>query len=72
MVKKVLLHQLNLLKREDDLTVVFPSQRTVALAINMAGINTTDEMMLLSTGINHCYNGGNNSKEMLVCGVMLF
>lgn len=70
--KKVLLYQLNLLKREDDLTIVLPSQRTVALAINMAGINTTDKMVLILTGLNHCYNGGNDSKEMLVCGVILF
>jgi len=37
--KKVLLNQLNLLKREGDLAIVLPSQRTVALAINMGGIN---------------------------------
>ena len=32
----------------------------------------TDKMMLISTGINYCYNGGNNIKEMLVCGIILF
>lgn len=43
--KKVLLNQLNLLKRLDDLTIVLPSQRDVALAINMAVINMTDKVM---------------------------
>lgn len=69
--EKVLLSQISLLKR-DDLTIVLPSHRAVALAINMAGINTTDKLMLISLGINHCYSGGNNSKEMLICGVILF
>lgn len=70
--EKVLLNQLNLLKRDGDLTFALPSWRTVALVINRAGINMTDKMMLILTGINHFYNGQNNSKEMVVCGVILF
>lgn len=70
--KKVLLNRLKLLKREDDLKIVLPSQRDVALAINMAVINMTDKVMLILAGINRCYNGGNDSKEMTVCGVVLF
>lgn len=72
MKKKVLLNQLNLLKREDDLTIVLPSQRDVALAINTAVINMTDKEMLILAGINRCYNGGYDCKEMTVCGVALF
>lgn len=70
--KKVLLNRLKLLKREDDLKIVLPSQRDVALAINMAVINMTDKVMLILAGINRCYNGGNDSKEMTACGVVLF
>lgn len=70
--KKVLLNRLKLLKREDNLKIVLPSQRDVALAINMAVINMTDKVMLILAGINRCYNGGNDSKEMTVCGVVLF
>lgn len=40
--KKVLLNQLKLLKREDDLKMVLPPQRDVALSINIAVINMTD------------------------------
>lgn len=50
---KVLLNQLNLLKRENDLAIALLSQRTVALAINMSGINMTDKIMLILTEINH-------------------
>lgn len=64
--KKVLQNQVNLLKREDDLTVVFPSQIDVALAVNVAGINAADKMMLMKTGMYHCFNGENNSKQRLI------
>lgn len=70
--KKVLLKQLNLLKRGDDLTSVFPSQRDVALARNTAVINMTDKVILILAGINRCNNGRYDSKEMTVCGVVLF
>lgn len=70
--KKVLLNQLKLLKREDDLKMVLPPQRDVALSINIAVINMTDKVMLILAGINSFYNGGNDSKEMTVCGVVLF
>lgn len=68
--KKVLLNQLNLLKRGEDLTIVLPSQRDVALAINMAVINMTDKVMLILAGINNWYNGGYDSKEIMVCVVV--